>query len=352
MKDLAPKLKKIIANKKLAPAKRIASLWAVEGLHAVDVVTLKPLLGDANRNIRREALRAHRDNGLPIAESLAAFALLADDADPEVRAEVIRTTGPRLSQYLAGGDFRINSPAAMSAVGLLVKCARAPLAEPTMKSTQSGKPIKTGEAYEREFERYVARLEMEKFPGAVAKFLDGDAAKSLPVENRLVATLALDPKTSASRVAELLPQLGRVPGPEEILRLAQFLDEPGVSETLKTMLQNPATRRKIVESLLQVRTKLDTAKISPMLTRATRELLAGDAVAVALGLQIASGFQLAELEGDLTEILQRGWALTTDAARSGDGKIVLSPQAEAALRALLLLLPRRSGESSHPNPPP
>ena len=334
MKELTPKLNKIIGEKKQSAARRIASLWALEGLHAIDVARLKPLLGDANRNIRREAIRAHRDNGLPIAESLAAFASLADDADPEVRAEVIRTAGTMLSQYLAGGDSLASSPAAMNAVGLLVKSARAPLAEPTMKSTSNSRTIKAGEAYEREFERYVARLEMEKNPGAVAKYLDSDAAKTLPVENRLVATLALDPKTSASRVAQLLPQLGRAPGQEEILRLAQFLDEPGVSQTLKASLQNPASQRNIIESLLQVRTKLDAAKITPMLTSAARALLAGDASSMNLGIQTASAFQIADLEGDLTGILQRGWAQADDKAKSRDGKIVLSPQAEAALRAL------------------
>ncbi|MSR65762.1 MAG: DUF1080 domain-containing protein [Pedosphaera sp.] len=334
MKELAPQLKKIVAAKKQPTPRRIASLWALEGLHAVDLATLKPLLADANRNIRREAIRAHRDNELPIAESLAAFASLLDDADPEVRAEVIRTTGTMLSQYLAGGDALAGSPAAMSAVELIVKSARRPLAEPTMKSTSNGRTIKSGEAYEREFERYVARLEMEKFPGAVAKYLDTDAAKALPVENRLVATLALDPKVSASRVAQLIPQLGRVPGQDEILRLAQFLDEPGVSDMLKVALQNPATRRNILDSLLQVRTKLDAARLAPLLTSPVRELLTGDAGSVDLGIQAAGSFQITELEGDLTGILQRGWAQATEKAKSGDGKIVLSQQTEAAMRAL------------------
>ena len=334
IKGLAPQLKKIIGDKKQLTARRIASLWALEGLRAVDLATLKPLLADANRNIRREGIRAHRDNGLPIAESLAAFGSLLGDADPEVRSEVIRTTGTLLSQYLAGGDSLAGSPTAMSAVGLLVKSARAPLAEPTMTSTSNSRTIKAGEAYEREFERYVARLEMEKFPAAVAKFLDSEAAKALPVENRLVATLSLDPKASASRVAQLLPQLNRVLGADEILRLAQFLDEPGVGDTLNAALQNPATQRNILESLLQVRTKLVAAKIAPLLTRSVRELLAGEASSVTLGIQIASAFQLAELEGELTRILQRGWTQASVAAKNGDGKIVLPPQTEAALRAL------------------
>jgi len=79
---------------------------------------------------------------------------------------------------------------------------------------------------------------------------------------------------------------------------------------------------------------MDAAKIAPMLVGATRELLAGDTGSAKLGIQIASGFQLAELEGEVTTILQRDWAQATEKAKSGDGKIVLSPQAEMALRAM------------------
>ncbi|MEI9897386.1 MAG: hypothetical protein WDN28_26910 [Chthoniobacter sp.] len=67
------------------------------------------------------------------------------------------------------------------------------------------------EAYDREFERYLVRMFLEQHPDLVAKFIDSDAAQKLPVENRLLATLALDPQTSAARVAKLLPQLDRAP---------------------------------------------------------------------------------------------------------------------------------------------
>jgi hypothetical protein len=88
-----------------------------------------------------------------------------------------------------------HSPVATSAVKLLVQLAKPPLAEPTMKSTQSGKTIKTGVAYEREFERYLVRLELEKHPDTVARFLDTADTNVLPAENRIVATLALEAMT-------------------------------------------------------------------------------------------------------------------------------------------------------------
>lgn len=334
LKELVPALQKIIAAKKQPVARRIASLWALEGLHAVEVATLKPLLADASRDLRREVVRAHRDAGLPFADSLASVGALVDDGDPEVRAEIIRTVGTMLNQEIAGGKTAADSPLAMRAVEVLLKLARAPLAEPTMKSTQNGKSIKTGAAYEREFERYLARLEMEKQPAAVAKFLESQAAKTQPVENLLVATLALEPKASASQVAQLISRADRAPGREELLRLAQFPEEPGVSAALTAALENPATQKAAFASLLEVRPRIDAAKLVPVLKPAVRRLLAGDAAAAAVGIPVVSAFQISELEAELRGFFERGWKQAVEKARLGDGKIVLSTQLEAALRAL------------------
>ena len=83
------------------------------------------------------------------------------------------------------------------------------------------------------------------------EFLDSSTTARWPVERRLVAALALEPKASAVRVAKIFPQLSRPPGDEELLRLAQFPDEPGVGEALKAILQKPETRTGALESLLR-----------------------------------------------------------------------------------------------------
>jgi len=334
LRELGPRLKSIAGDKSQSVGRRIAALWALEGLHQVDVATLKPLLGDPSRNLRREAIRAHRDNGLPLAASVESFGALVNDVDPEVRAEIIRTTGTLLSQYLTTNAASLDSPATLDAVKLLVESARAPLAEPTMRSTQNGRTIKAGVAYEREFERYLTRRELEMHPAVVARFLATDEAKSLPVENRLVATLALDPKVSAAQVAELLPQLTRPPGQEEVLRLAQYLEEPGIRNSLVAALQNPSSRVGILKTLQEVRNRLDTSAIAPLVTPPARELLAGDPDSVMLGLELASAFQLSALEGELTAILKQGWEQAVAAGNGNGGTRVLAPPAGSALRAL------------------
>ncbi len=306
MKELAPKLKKIVADKKAGVAGRLGALWALEGLGSsyalagLATVRGKTLFDDANSNIRREAVRAFGElvMSVPLGGewNLRILEPLTRDSVSEVRAEVARVAGRAAQNY-------------SEAVGLCASLARAPLDAPTMRSTQSGRTIKTGDAYDREFERYVARLQLEQHPAQIAKFLDSDSARNLPVESRLVAMLALEPKTSAAQVAKLLPQLSRPPGDEELLRLAQFPDEPGVGEALKAILQKPETRTGALESLLRVRTKLDAAKLRPLLTDAARELLSKkNSSAMELGTKLASAFQLVGVEVELVRVLEQGWA--------------------------------------------
>ncbi|HEY1052617.1 MAG TPA: LamG-like jellyroll fold domain-containing protein, partial [Prosthecobacter sp.] len=110
--------------------------------------------------------------------------------------------------------------------------------------------------------------------------------------------------TSAARVAKLLPQLDRAPNEEELLRLAQFPEEPGVGESLKALLANKNSRRAVAEKLLAQRTKLNADKIAPLLTETARGMLPSADVHVgSLALSLISGFQLTGMEKDIISLL-------------------------------------------------
>lgn len=204
-------------------------------------------------------------------------------------------------------------------IGELLSFAKPSLPGPLAQSSRSPKQIPVREAYDREFERFLVRMFLERHPDVVAKFLDSDAAAKLPVEARVLASLALEPKSSASRVAKLLPQLDRALNDEELLRLAQFPEEPGVGDALKVLLTNEKSRTAVAEKLLAQRTKLDAAKIAPLLTEAAKEMLlrdagtparsegdpAGKSARITLALQLIGGFQLSLLENDLVALLER-----------------------------------------------
>ena len=253
----------------------------------------------------------------------------ASNMNPEVRFKTISVLG-RILRY---------SPD--EALPILLSLAKPSLPGPTIQSSRGNKQIPVREAYDREFERFLVRMFLERHPEIVATFLDSDEAAKLPIEARVLASLALEPKASASRVAQLLPQLDRAPNDEELLRLAQFPEEAGVGEALKALLANEKSRTVAADKLLAQRTKLDPAKIAPLLTDAAKAMLGGAAHDQAL--LLIGGFQLKALEGDLIALLKTkatpGLLVTLRDLRSTEAELfatLVKSDLDAATRAAAL----------------
>ena len=274
----------------VSAARRIQALWVLsEHGQKVGPLAMR-LLSDPNRNIRREAVNALRYLGA-WAPHLDALAALSSDPDAEVRAAAIKTLG----------EASVKHPAAL---GVMMRFA-GPSLEGPVAPDRRGKPIKVGVAYEREFERFLVRMYLERQPEAVAKFLASEDAKSLPTEGRMFAALALDPKVGAPLVAELVGQLGRAPGPEELFAVAKTLDQPSSVAVLRKLLADAAVRNRVAELLLAYRTDLDPAKVGPVVAEAARSLLTQGASERALAAQLIGGFQLLAMEDDLLALVGR-----------------------------------------------
>jgi len=350
------KLEAIIRDPKSSDARRIQALWALHGLTGDGSWTddYPELAKHPNRNVRREVVRMDAESFYTPGEVADWLEPMIEDPDPEVRAEVIRALGRRFFSNVhrdAQGKYhsRYSDETFLDALKQLVRMAKEPLAEPVAPATRNGKPIKVAEAYERDFQRYLIRQTLEIRPDLVAQYLDSAEAGKVPVENRLLAALAMEPKASAVRVAKLLPQITRPPGQEEVLRLAQFTDEPGVGTALAAVLTAPATRTAALEALLAVRTKLDAGKLTPFLADAATALLASkDAAASELGTKLTAAFKLpgtepallARAEGPVTEALSALRALAEIGSTRSDVFARLSQGAadpairDAALDAL------------------
>ena len=271
-------------------ARRIQALWALgwQKSHPVDLVA--GLLKSPNRNVRREAVSVLRYAAAPDAAQLALLAGLRADPDAEVRQAAIKTLGEA-----------ITAPGVLPA---LLAFGQPSLSEPTAPG-RNGKAIKVGEAYYREFERFLVRMYLERQPAAVAAFLAAPEAKSLPAEGRMFATLALDPKVGAPLIAELVGQLDRAPGPDELFAVAKTLDQPASVAVLRKLLADAAVRNRVVELLLVTRTDLDPVKVGPVVAESAKALLAQGAAERALAVQLIGGFQLLELEDDLLALVAR-----------------------------------------------
>jgi putative heme-binding domain-containing protein len=185
--------------------------------------------------------------------------------------------------------------------------------------------------YEREFERYLARWAMELNPASTAALLATPAGRALPLENRVLATLALGGKDAAIGLARLTPELTRPLADEEVRALAAHFAEPAVREALTSSLSSASTRAPVLRALLTLRTSLDTTPLTAALTTAASALLAStDTADLTLGAQVAGAFKLAATEPALTALLTRDLApLSTLSAQ-----LSTSSPALASLRAL------------------
>jgi len=121
----------------------------------------------------------------------------------------------------------------------------------------------------------------------------------------MFAALALDPKVGAPLVAELVGQLNRAPGPDELFAVAKTLDQPASVAVLRKLLADAAVRNRVVEILLVTRTDLDPAKVGPVVAEAAQALLAQGVAERALAAQLIGGFQLLDLEEGLLALVAR-----------------------------------------------
>jgi putative membrane-bound dehydrogenase-like protein len=345
--SLAPDLEKIVADKSATADRRLGALWALEGLTGTPRSGTGAPAGDSppGAPARRtamagEAPAGRTQAGAPVPLSSPLLASLAADPNPNLRHEAARIAAaqPRgEEEFIRIVAPLVNdpSPSVRAAVGDALR--RVPKASPRVMAlaAQLGRePLAAGsemEKYEREFDRYLARWAMEVNPQSTAALLASSGGKALPLENRLLATLALGGKDSAIGLAKLVPELRRPLGDEEVRALAAHFGEPAVSAALSTALANADSRTPVLRALLNLRTSLDTTKLTPALTAAAQTLLSSTKVPdVTLGAEVAAAFKLPATEPALVDLLTHG--IRSDGGAPGQTPV--GPHNLIALRAL------------------
>ncbi|MFM8495211.1 MAG: family 16 glycoside hydrolase [Planctomycetia bacterium] len=279
---LVPVLEKRAADPNEPVAARVGCLWALEGLGAVPLALLETLVADASPDIRHEAIRIA---GVTCSEGVfrSLAAPLVDDPAPRVRAAL-------------GDAFR-----------------RVPVTEPDTVALimQLGRGRAQGDAwavYDRDFERYLVRWALEKHPAAVAAFLASPASRELPIENQLLATLALEPQSAARGLVALIGTLERPLGEDEVRLLASQADLPEVAAAVEKAACDPRTRAATLETLLTFRTSLTSPALEPIIARAAADLLGVDGSAAdrALALKLVGAFKTKGAESAVTALVCDG----------------------------------------------
>ncbi|HRQ51118.1 MAG TPA: HEAT repeat domain-containing protein, partial [Agriterribacter sp.] len=189
---LAQPLIQLAANEGQDEITRIHALWSLEGIKQYDAALLQALLQSPLDNLRREAVRS-LSSFSPGTATIAAYLKNAiEDKSPMVRAQVLRTL-----DELGSADEAV--------IDILVRASKPALEGNAM-----------GGAYERSFERFLARKALEQYPNELQAYLNSPAAEKMSGDHLLWAIQALPAGQKEAAFLKLWPQLG-----------ISRLDEPG-----------------------------------------------------------------------------------------------------------------------------
>lgn len=277
LQELAPQLVKLAGDEQLDTVTRIHALWSLEELTHFDADLIDGLLKSEDDDLRREAVRSLVSFGL---ESEAVAGLVAGaigDENCMVRSQTIRTLG----------DVNDGDPAVLS---LLISACKPAL---------NGNSL--GGSYERNLERFLARMALEKTPEALKEYVTTSAAKH-PTENLLWAIQAMDGGARKEAFLGLWNKAadGNMDS-ETFVAVTSMLDSPEVAEALRPLFDSPENAGKIVSLAVANQSRVQSKKLIELMVPAVRKLLdAPDSLA--LGLEAYGKFRMTQLSPQVAAI--------------------------------------------------
>ncbi|MBK1829681.1 c-type cytochrome [Verrucomicrobiaceae bacterium R5-34] len=215
--ELTPELKKLALDRSIDQSVRILAIWSLEGLNQYDESVLKQLIADQDGDIVREAIRTLSNSSLPAAKVAELIGGQIESENAMVRSQSIRT----LEEI---GKADLNS------IDLLVTAC---------KPAAPGKSF--GGAYERNFERFLARKALENYPSELVQYLATDAAKKQPAGNVLWAIQALPAQQRVDVFVKVWDQAtqGEI-DQNTFIAVSKMLNNPKVLATVQTTFDKRA----------------------------------------------------------------------------------------------------------------
>ena len=295
--SLAPDLEQMLAGAEVAVHQRLLALWCLEELGTLETTHLEPLLSESHRSIRREAVRilGSLDLGTDL---LGLLDPLREDPDAGVRAEIIDA-------------LNAISPSGPEVIEFLLRMVKPPLEESGWVRTLGVQAL-SGASYRRAFERSLLRAALEENPDSLKEFLDSRGGRALPLENRLLARLALGDANSALRLLGTVSDLERNLSLEEVMLIVAQVENPSVRRGFANLFKDPKQAESILQLVSLFSGRVPTSvKESPawssILVAALRDLLSRSQTPENenLLLDLVSWFRLRALEPEILVLLRR-----------------------------------------------
>lgn len=279
---LIPAITAIAADRTADDASRIHALWCLESLQHFDAALIENLLAESSDDIRREAVRSLGSFKLNGAEIAALVKIAAADSDPAVRSQVLRTLGETAELDRAG-------------ITMLIEACK-----PELPGEALGGP------YERRFERFLARMALEKHSEALSRFISGADVKSAPVENLLWATQALPKDDREEAFLRFWPEAHIEKIDESTFTgIAAMLSNKNIVAMIKPAFDAPQATEYVrfaIENQAQVQSpELNSLLAAPV----SRLLKSSDRAEVDLGLDAVGRFGMRHSVGQVLAVLDR-----------------------------------------------
>ncbi len=275
--ELAPALVELAGDETIDAVSRIHALWSLEELTHFDSDLINSFLKSKNDEIRREAVRSLASFDIEPGDVAARLASFIEDENVMVRSQAIRTLS----------DLKKSDPAVIS---LLIEACKPAIA---------GNEL--GGSYERSFERFLARMALEKFPAELKSYI-GTSSESHPAENVLWAIQALDDESKREAFLGLWSKVsGETLDGETFVAITGMLGNKEVYDAVTPTFQDPAKAENLVLLALSNQSRVQSKALIEMLTPSVSKLLKSPET-VALGLNAIGKLRIATLSDEVAAV--------------------------------------------------
>ena len=252
-KSLAADLVAMASDQSQDEVTRIHALWSLEGIKHYDATLLSLLLKSTLHELRREAVRSLASFSLKPAEVASSVKELIEDKNPAVRSQVLRT----LSE-IGGADQPV--------IDILVRASKHEIPGNAM-----------GGAYERKFERFLARRALEQYAGELQTYLNTPIITEIAAANILWAIQALPVKQKETAFLKFCPKSNITTLDESaFIGIAEMLSNKEIFEAVKPVFQNPVHAAAYTQFALQNQARVQSPELTDILLVPISTLLKSD----------------------------------------------------------------------------
>ena len=242
---------------------RIMALWSLEGLRHYDHKLMAALMDTKSDNLRREAVRSLQSFSISADTLAGMLSGVAVDDNPMVRSQVLRTLG-------AAGTANPET------IALLVGACGPP---------KEGNDM--GGAYERNFERYLARKALENYPMELLAFIGSPKASQYATGNLIWAGQALPKEERETVFMDLWRKADNKDLDEPtFIIVAGMLENVKVKNMMLPVLENLGKAQEHVSLTLKNLANVQSKELTNALIKPIGHLLkSGDITQQNLGLE-------------------------------------------------------------------